>query len=163
MQVLSTSRTLWPCGIRCGVTEQVLVVPLEEGPTLPLLGPGATGTVTAAIWPGIGATARSIVRFLLDPGSSTLAFCHAGEAVYFVRAGSGAVVGTSVDDPPGTPPHEIQLSAGAVVHVSAGTTYRFQSGAADALDFIGGPCPPDPAWFPGEGATAHVTAAEPAP
>lgn len=150
--------------------EHVLVLPLGEGPTLPLLAAGAAGHATAAIWPGIGASARSIVGFRLDPGSSTLEFRHPGEAVYFVRAGSGEVIGTSADDPTDAPARTVELSAGAVVHVAAGTPYRFRAApAAPAFDVIGGPCPPDPAWFSGVVATAEraaayrATAADPAP
>ncbi len=131
---------------------QVVVLPLGAGPSLPLLEAASPSVATATIWPGMGAAARSIVWFRLGAGSSTRAFRHSGEAVYFVRAGSGTVVGATGGGD-ATSPHGYELSAGAVVHVAPGTPYRFRSAPADGLDLVGGPCPPDPSWFPD---TAHA-------
>jgi quercetin dioxygenase-like cupin family protein len=136
--------------------EQVVVLPLGVGPTLFLVDSATAGSAAATVWPGMGATARSIVWFRLEPGSSTLELRHSGEAVYFVRAGSGAVAGA--DGPGGSLSPRQEISAGSVVHVAPGSPYRFHAGAGtDGLDFIGGPCPPDRSWFPGSGCDGHGT------
>jgi len=119
----------------------VLVRPLGQGPELPLLKDGVSGKVTAAVWPGIGAKWRSMVSFILSAEASTVSLWHEGESVYYVWSGSGYVSGDDVGG-------ELPLKEGSIVHVGGGTAYRFVAGVS-GLEFIGGPCPPDPAWYTG--------------
>lgn len=101
------------------------------------------GSARAVVWPGLGATARSIHRITLGPSSRTVRLEHHGESVYYVMGGSGSVHG---DDPPA----QNGLAEGSMVHIEAGTGYRFAAGA-DGLEFFGGPCPADPALYaPGD-------------
>jgi quercetin dioxygenase-like cupin family protein len=97
------------------------------------------GSARAVIWPGLGATARSIHRITLGPSSRTVRLEHPGESVYYVMGGSGSVQG---DDSPA----QNGLVEGSMVHIDAGTRYRFAAGA-DGLEFFGGPCPADAALY----------------
>lgn len=116
----------------------VLVLPLRgAGPTLPIVEPGSSAR--AVIWPGCGASARSVHLVRLAPSSRTVRLEHLTEGVYYVLAGSGTVVGDG-------PAEESGLVEGSMVHVDAGTGYRFIAGT-DGLEFFGGPCPPDPALY----------------
>jgi quercetin dioxygenase-like cupin family protein len=139
----------------------VQVLPLRgAGPSLPVL--AGDGTARAVIWPGAGATQRSIHLIQLAPSSGTLRLEHPAESVYYVLDGSGAVAG---DRPAAATP----LVPGSMVHVAPGTGYRFSAGL-DGLEIFGGPCPPDPALYAaGDGtggstatATAHLRAPAPA-
>lgn len=122
----------------------VMVVPLGSGPELPLLAETATGSVTATIWPGVGAQARSIVVFRLSAGASTIELGHDGEAVYYVRSGVGAVRGETAGAS-----NVQQLGEGAIVHIARSTNYRFTADGGSGLELVGGPCPPDTSWFDG--------------
>lgn len=114
------------------------VLPLQgSGPTLSII--DGEGLARAVIWPGLGATARSIHRITLGPSSRTVRLEHHGESVYYVMGGSGSVQG---DDSPA----QNGLVEGSMVHIGPGTGYRFAAGA-DGLEFFGGPCPADPALY----------------
>lgn len=96
------------------------------------------GDVRALVWPGMGARHRSLHRVRLRPGASTDLWCHPGEAVYYVLAGSGWFDGGPED---GRRP----VRPGLMVHVGAALPYLIV--ARDELVCIGGPCPPDPALY----------------
>jgi quercetin dioxygenase-like cupin family protein len=114
-----------------------------DGPSLPVLAGG--GSARAVIWPGTGATARSIHLIKLAPSSATVRLEHPGESVYYVMDGSGTVAG---DGPAAVTP----LVPGSFVHMGPGTGYRFSAGPG-GLEVFGGPCPVDPASYgDGEGA-----------
>jgi quercetin dioxygenase-like cupin family protein len=118
--------------------QKVQVLPLEgSGPTLSII--DGEGSARAVVWPGLGAIERSIHRITLGPLSRTTRLEHHGEAVYYVMGGSGSVQG---DDAPA----QNGLVEGSMVHIEAGTAYRFGAGA-DGLEFFGGPCPADPALY----------------
>ena len=109
-----------------------------DGPLLPILdGPGE---VRAVIWPGMGAAHRSIHRYRIEPGGATIPLRHPGEAVFFVHAGEG-----EVEDPDSGDVHPLRVSE--IVHVDAGTRYRFRCTGAEPLILLGGPAPPDPAMY----------------
>jgi quercetin dioxygenase-like cupin family protein len=133
----------------------VQVLPLRgTGPLLPIV--EGDGSARAVIWPGTGATKRSVHLILLGPSSGTIRQEHGTESVYYVLDGSGTAVG---DDPaPATP-----LTPGSMVHVGPGAGYRFAAGAS-GLEIFGGPCPYDPAAY-GEahGARGGAQGAQPGP
>src|SRR5487761_592243 len=121
------------------VSREVLVVRLGTGPELALVHGSAAGSAAAAIWPGLGAESRSIVSFALSPEAATVPLEHQSESVYYVTSGTGRVL-EGLDRPEGADggvqhdeddeeEHRWELQEGSVVHVGAGTTYRFVAGA----------------------------------
>jgi quercetin dioxygenase-like cupin family protein len=130
----------------------VQVLPLRgAGPSLPVLAGG--GSARAVIWPGAGATQRSIHLIQLAPSSGTVRLEHPAESVYYVLHGSGTVAG---DRPAAVTP----LVPGSMVHVAPGTGYRFSAGP-DGMEIFGGPCPPDPALYgAGDGAGGSTATAQ---
>jgi len=108
---------------------------LGDGPRLRIVdGPG---DVRAVVWPGMGAAHRSIHRYSLDPGAATVPLEHPGEAVFYVQAGTGEVedLAAGVAQP---------VRCSEMVHVDAGTRYRFRCTGMEPLVLLGGPAPPDP-------------------
>src|ERR1700733_11885919 len=70
---------------------QVHILTLDETcPNLPIIEAG--GTAVAIVWPGTGAQQRSLHHIVLDVGGRTIALRHEGEAVYYVKSGSGSVL-----------------------------------------------------------------------
>ena len=61
----------------------------EQCPALDIVEQG--GTAVALVWPGTGATQRSMHHIALDAGGRTQALQHQGEAVYYVKSGAGTV------------------------------------------------------------------------
>jgi mannose-6-phosphate isomerase-like protein (cupin superfamily) len=116
----------------------VQVLPLRgTGPLLPIV--EGDGSARAVIWPGTGATQRSVHLIQLASSSGTIRLEHRGESVYYIRDGSGTVAG---DDPS----EATSLTPGSMVHVGPGTGYRFVAGPG-GLEIFGGPCPYDPAVY----------------
>jgi hypothetical protein len=101
------------------------------------------GSARAVVWPGMGATHRSLHRITLGVGARTVEQRHPMEAVYYVIAGSAAAV-----DPSDGSRQELVL--GSFVHVDPATRYVFEAGPS-GVDLVGGPCPPDPALYEGMG------------
>jgi hypothetical protein len=97
------------------------------------------GRAVALVWPGVGATQRSMHHIALHPGDHTVKLRHDQEAVYYVKAGAGVVL-----DPDAGSSDE--LVEGSMVHIEPGTAYRFRAGI-DGLELLGGPCPPDPSLY----------------
>lgn len=116
----------------------VQVSVIDPGPVLPIVAGG--GEARAVVWPGTGATLRSMQRLSLRAGSRTVELSHPGEAVYYVISGSGSVA------EPGGPAQEVR--EGSMFLVEAGTSYVFTAGPSGA-EAVGGPCPPDPALYEG--------------
>src|SRR6516165_12083014 len=93
----------------------VQVLPLRgTGPLLPIV--EGDGSARAVIWPGTGATMRSIHLIQLTPSSGTVRLEHRAESVYYVLDGSGTVVGDGTSE--ATP-----LTHGSMVNVAPGTGY----------------------------------------
>ena len=97
------------------------------------------GEAWAIIWPGMGASLRSVHQIVLGGGSATIEQSHPGEAVYFLKVGSAHV------DDLGAGSSE-SLVVGSMIHIDGGTRYRFVAEASGA-ELVGGPCPPDPALY----------------
>lgn len=128
--------------------DEVRVITLDaDCPELPLIeaGQGAGGRAVALVWPGTGATLRSMHHFLLEAGGRTVTQRHPGEAVYFVKSGAGTV--TDPDAGSADP-----LVTGSMIFVEPGTAYAFTAGE-EGMELLGGPSPHDPALY------AHLTKA----
>lgn len=97
------------------------------------------GTCTPVIWPGMGATERSIHLLLIGPRSRTIRMRHPSEAAYYVVEGEARIV----DHDAGS---SWPLMAGSMFHVESGTTYGIHTDTVGAR-ILGGPCPPDPALY----------------
>jgi quercetin dioxygenase-like cupin family protein len=98
------------------------------------------GEARAVVWPGTGASLRSMQRISLGSGSRTHELVHPSEAVYYVIAGSG-----HVSEPGGQGEEVVE---GSMVLIETGTRYAFVAGAA-GMEFVGGPCPADPSLYEG--------------
>lgn len=109
----------------------------DKCPRLPIVDGG--GEAFAVVWPGVGASMRSMHRISLLPGGVTIRMSHPMEAAYYVMSGSGAVLAPDTGD--ATP-----LVDGSMIHIEPGTAYVYQAGTA-GMELIGGPCPADPALY----------------
>lgn len=110
-----------------------VISPDGWGPALPLV--TGAGSVREMVGPRCGATLRSMYHVELTSGASTVDLDHDGEAVYYVVSGTVDVTSPQLDS-------ARRLEAGAMVHLRAGTVYRFT--AAPDCVVIGGPGPVDP-------------------
>lgn len=118
--------------------DKVQVVDVDDRcPILPIV--EGDGVVRAVIWPGMGATSRSMHRITLSPGSSTGLLRHPMEAVYYVISGVASVH----DGANGT---SEQLRPGSMAFVEPDTAYVLAAGA-EPVELVGGPCPPDPSLY----------------
>jgi quercetin dioxygenase-like cupin family protein len=97
-------------------------------------GPGEARVV---VGPHTGARHRSMCAIRLAPGAATVELRHPSEAVYYVERGTGRAVGVQGGE-------QLELKAGAMVHVAPGTPYVLEAGETE-LELLGGPAPPDPA------------------
>lgn len=122
-------------------TDQVVVVDAADGPELDLVGEG--GSARAVIWPGMGATLRSMSRISLGAGGRTRRLHHPGEAVYYVIEGAGRVLDADEQA-------DEQLIEGSMVHIDGGTEYELSAGDS-GIELVGGPAPADPALYATEG------------
>ena len=114
------------------------VLTLDDScPVLPLV--EGAGKAVAVVWPGNGATHRTMHHVTLEDGAATVLQRHEGEAVYYVKAGTGCVL-----DPDAGSRDE--LIEGNMVFVEPGTPYRFVADAAGMV-LLGGPCPADAAAY----------------
>ncbi len=130
-----------PAGIRILTTG-------DDCPLLPIV--ERAGSAKAVVWPAVGALNRTMHLIELQDNGRTRITAHPGEAVYYVKSGTG-----NVDD--GRQSKKPALVEGAMVHIGPNSGYRFEADAV-GMTLIGGPCPPDPALY-GEGlAPANVDA-----
>ncbi len=109
----------------------------DANPEVPIIEVG--GVARAVVWPGTGASLRSMHTIDLGPRGATVVLSHPTEAVYYVRAGTGLALEPDADD-------EFALEPGSMVHVEPGTRYRFEAGP-EGMRIVGGPSPPDPEWY----------------
>ncbi len=109
----------------------------DDCPELPITERG--GEARAVIWPGMGAKMRSMHRVRLPAGVKTVEFSHPMEAVYYVIGGTGRVLDLATRS-------DHDLVEGSMVHVEPETRYQFEAGD-DGVEFLGGPCPADPALY----------------
>lgn len=116
----------------------VSVIDSIDAPEIPIVASG--GRATAVVSPRTGASHRTMNLVRLDRGGSTIELTHGQDAVYYVAAGSGHVLG-------GTPGETHDVAEGAMVHVDAGDAYRFSAEGTDGMTIIGGPCPADAALY----------------
>jgi quercetin dioxygenase-like cupin family protein len=105
----------------------------DNCPVLPLV--DGEGIARAVIWPGIGASLRSMHLVELSPDAKTVPMRHPMEAVYYVI--EGRAVALDLDDDSAN-----NVGAGSMIFVEPNTEYVI---AADgqAVRLVGGPCPPD--------------------
>lgn len=114
--------------------EGISILTLDDTcPSLPIL--EGEGQARALVWPGTGARHRSMHHVTLPAGARTRRLRHAGEAVYYVRSGSGQVQDTGDG-----------IAEGSMVHIAPDTAYAF-AGGEGGLELLGGPCPADPALY----------------
>jgi len=97
------------------------------------------GSCTPVVWPGMGATERSLHLLRLGPHSRTIRMRHPSEAAYYVVAGEARIVDYDAGS-------SLPLMPGSMFHVEPGTTYGIHTDGASA-QILGGPCPPDPALY----------------
>ncbi len=95
----------------------------------------------ALVWPGMGSIYRSMHHLVIPGSCMTDELVHANaEAAYFIVQGSGRVTDTGSGEP-------FALRSGKMVHLDAGTRYRFEADDGEPMIVIGGPCPPDPSLY----------------
>jgi quercetin dioxygenase-like cupin family protein len=113
--------------------DEIQVLDLTAGPELAIV--EGEGAARAVVWPGMGASLRSLHTISLAAGAHTVELSHPSEAVYYAASGTGTAVDTASGD-------EHELVAGAMVHIDAGTPYVLRAGTA-GLELLGGPSPAD--------------------
>lgn len=94
------------------------------------------GQVKVLLWPGNGAEHRSMHWHHLEDGSALVPLCHPSDCVYYVLGGSGEVI--DADSGESQP-----LRGGSVVHIDRNDRYHIRA-TGGTIEFVGGPCPPDP-------------------
>ncbi len=118
--------------------DDVRVITLDAAcPELPIV--EANGRAVALVWPGTGATLRSMHHIELGARGSTITLRHPGEAAYYVKSGNGQVADLEAGS-------EDPLVTGSMIHVEPGTPYRFTAGE-EGMVLLGGPSPHDPALY----------------
>jgi quercetin dioxygenase-like cupin family protein len=121
--------------------EAVRVLDVEDGEPVAIV--AGEGDARAAVGPHMGARHRTMCRLTLEAGASTVALCHAGEAVWYASSGAGEAVPEGGD--------ALALEPGAMVHVDPGSPYRLRALRDSQLCLYGGPSPPDPDFASGGG------------
>ena len=116
------------------IANQVRILGFDETcPRMPIIAQG--GTASAVVWPGTGAQFRTMHYIELAADGRTIRLRHEGEAVYYVKQGTG-----SVSDPDeGT---SDALIEGSIVFIEPGTAYQFAA-TGTGMTLVGGPCPAD--------------------
>jgi quercetin dioxygenase-like cupin family protein len=114
------------------VDHDFVEVPLGDG------GPQAR----VVVWSGTGARLASFHYVSYEPGQSSVPHAHpASEDVFYIVEGEGSLVelrdGRDVAEHPVVP--------GSVVYVEPGTVHQVR--ARTRLVNVGGPCPPDEAFY----------------
>jgi mannose-6-phosphate isomerase-like protein (cupin superfamily) len=113
--------------------DEIQVLDLAAGPELAIV--EGDGAARAVVWPGVGATLRSLHTISLAADAHTVELRHPSEAVYYAASGTG----TAIDRASG---EEHELVTGAMVHIDAGTPYVLRAGTG-GLELLGGPSPAD--------------------
>jgi mannose-6-phosphate isomerase-like protein (cupin superfamily) len=94
------------------------------------------GSAKVVMWPGNGSRYRTFQLVTLDDGAATVTLEHPSDSVYYVMAGSGAVVDAHSGE-------RMPLVEGAMIHIDAGDAYRLEADAGSGMKILGGPCPAD--------------------
>ena len=94
------------------------------------------------VWPGVGARRASFHYVAYEAGQSSVPHSHpASEDVFYIVEGEGSMVeyrsGREVSEQP--------IGPGSVVFVEPGTEHQVR--ARTPLVNVGGPCPPDEAFY----------------
>lgn len=97
------------------------------------------GNAKVVLSPHNGASFRSFHLVSLQRQARTVELRHASDSVYYVMAGSGAILDAAAGS-------RLDLVEGSMVHIDAGDSYRIEAGEA-GIKVVGGPCPPDPALY----------------
>lgn len=119
---------------------QVQIIAADDScPLLPLI--DGEGTARAVIWPGVGATQRSMHLIELPPGGKTIRMQHPMEAVYYVL--EGATIAADMSDST-----RQEASTGAMIFVEPNTPYVISADGGPTR-LVGGPCPPDETLYEG--------------
>jgi quercetin dioxygenase-like cupin family protein len=127
-----------PDTVSMSTSAPILVLDADQScPRLPLVASG--GEAFAVVWPGVGATMRSMNRISLKAGGATVEMHHPSEAVYYVIAGEGAVSDRDAGS-------SEKIVEGSMFHVDPGTRYVCEAGVL-GLELVGGPCPADPRLY----------------
>ncbi len=126
---MTANQTIFPTARVLTVDDSCPALPLVEG----------KGKAIAAVWPGNGAVFRTMHHVTLEDGAATVLQRHAGEAVYYVKSGTGCVI-----DPDAA--SNDRIAEGNMVFVEPGTPYRFVADATGMV-LLGGPCPADSALY----------------
>lgn len=127
-----------PIGTSVGPNHGEVVV-VDSAAALPELDiVEGNGQVKVLIGPHNGARYRSLHWHLLEEGARLKMLRHPHDSVYYILSGSGEVV----DDKGQTQ----ALREGSVVHIERDDPYSIRA-TDGALNFVGGPCPPDPALY----------------
>jgi mannose-6-phosphate isomerase-like protein (cupin superfamily) len=121
--------------------DEIQVLDLAAGPELAIV--EGDGAARAVVWPGVGATLRSLHTISLAADAHTVELRHPSEAVYYAASGTG----TAIDRASG---EEHELVTGAMVHIDAGTPYVLRAGTG-GLELLGGPSPADERLYEGDG------------
>jgi mannose-6-phosphate isomerase-like protein (cupin superfamily) len=127
--------------MNASLSEVVVVPGAGEGPQVDIV--AGEGSARAVIWPGMGATLRSMHRISLGREARTVELEHPSDAVYYVISGDG----TATDRTTG---ERNALVEGSMVHVDAGTRYELAAGGG-GMELVGGPCPADASLYQGTG------------
>lgn len=106
-------------------------------PRLPLIDGG--GEAIAMVWPGMGASSRSLHLMKLEGHSKTVRMRHPMEAVYYIVSGEARVLDFSDGS-------EAAVGPGSMIFIEPDTAYEI-AGMGDPVRLLGGPCPPDPALY----------------
>jgi quercetin dioxygenase-like cupin family protein len=109
----------------------------ETCPQLPLIQGG--GSARAVIWPGVGASQRSMHLIELDAGARTVPMRHPMEAVYYVIEGRAEA--TDLGDG-----SSFNVGTGSMIFIEPKTQYVI-SADGEQVQIVGGPCPPDPSLY----------------
>ena len=106
----------------------------DANPEVPIIEVG--GVARAVVWPGTGASLRSMHTIDLGPRGATVVFepPHGGGVLRARR---------SRPRPRARFRRRIRVEPGSMVHVEPATRYRFEAGP-EGMRIVGGPSPPDP-------------------
>ena len=93
------------------------------------------------VWPGIGAHTANMNYVRLAPGEENVPHSHAeSEDTIVILSGRG-----TVDDL--TNGAALSFEAGDMIHVPVGLEHRVKADRGEAVESVGGPCPPDTAML----------------
>lgn len=107
-------------------------------PNLPLI--IGDGTAKAIIWPGMGASYRSLNLIELKQHAKTIDFRHESDSAYYIMSGEGVICDAITGE-------ETALVEGSMIHVDRSDTYRFEARGPHGMKAIGGPCPADQSLY----------------